>query len=83
MKIGRYRIAFGWAAWIQTKAPVRVWHFLFVWVFREIKPTDIDKKRQFPPGTTMEYEGQRYHYMKAGENIPHDELVKENKQCQT
>jgi len=70
LKIGRYKIAFGWACWIQTYRPTTVRRFLwFFWIFKEANPKDIDKKRQFPLGTPMTYEGRRYHYYKAAEDI--------------
>ena len=70
LRIGRYKLAFGWACWIQTHRPVTARRYLwFIWVFKEAKPTDIDKKKQFPLGTPMEYEGRRYHYYKAGKDI--------------
>ncbi len=69
-KIGRYKIAFGWACWIQTYVPTAVRRYLwFFWIFKEAKPTDIDKKKQFPLGTPMTYEGIKYHYYRAGEDI--------------
>jgi len=70
LKIGRYGIAFiSRVFWIQTRAPIRTWHFLFFWFFKEARPQDIDKKQQFPLGTPMEHEGRTYHYYKAGEDI--------------
>ncbi|GAH45297.1 unnamed protein product, partial [marine sediment metagenome] len=48
----------------------------FIWIIKEIRPTDIDKKRQFLPGTKMTYEGRRYHYYKAGEDINVGDNVK-------
>ncbi len=70
LKIGRYEIAFGWACWIQTHVPTTIRCILgFIWIFKEARPTDIDKKRRFPLGTAMFYNGKKYHYRKAGENI--------------
>ncbi len=70
MKIGRYRLAhIGPVFWIQTKVPVRVRHFLWFWFVREARLDDIDKKKQFPMGTPMEYEGRQYRYWKAGKDI--------------
>ena len=77
MKIGRYKIAFGWTCWIQTHAPTTVRRYLwFIWVFKEAKPTDIDKKKQFSLGTPMTYEGRRYHYYKAAGDIPVGNVTK-------
>ncbi len=70
LKIGRYRIAFGWAYRIQTDRPITVWCPLgFIWIFKEARPTDVDKKKRFPLGTPMIYEGRKYYYYKAEEDI--------------
>ena len=70
LTIGRYRIAFGWACWIQTYRPTTVRCILgFIWVFKEAQPTDIDKKKRFPLGTEMLAGGRRYYYYKAAEDI--------------
>ena len=80
LKIGRYKIAFGWVCWIQTYRPTTARCILgFIWVFKEAKPTDIDKKKRFPLGTPMTYEGRRYHYYRAGKDIHvGDAVEKEN-----
>jgi len=75
IKLGRYEIKFGKYIWVQTKAPTRIWHFLWFWVFKEAKPQDIDKKQQFPIGTEMEQEGRKYYYYKAGEDIKKGKMV--------
>lgn len=68
--IGRYKIAFGWGCWFQSHRPVTVRRYLrFIWVFREAKPTDIDKKKRFPLGTPMVADGVKYHYYKAVKDI--------------
>jgi len=83
-KVGRYRIAFGPVLWFQTKAPVRICRFLWFWFIREVRPQDIDKKRRFPIGTIMEYEGRPYYYAKAGKDIIAKQVVEEeDKACQT
>ena len=64
LKIGRYGIAFGRTFWVQTRVPTRVRRFLCFWGFKEARPTDLDKKPQFPPDTLMEYEGRQYRYWK-------------------
>lgn len=69
IKIGRYRLAFGNVVWFQTYVPARVRHFLWFWLLEEVKLTDIDKKPKFSLGTPMQYEGRKYFYMKAGEDI--------------
>jgi len=77
VKIGRCRIAFGWACWIQTYRPTAVRRYLwFIWVFKEAKPEDIDEKQQFPLGTPMTYEGIKYHYYKAEKDINVGSAVK-------
>jgi len=69
--IGRYRIAFGWACWIQTHMPTTVWcPFGFIWIFKEARPTDVDKKKRFPLGTQMTYDGKRYHYYRKTGDTP-------------
>lgn len=66
MRIGRYEIKFGRACWMQTQAPTTVRRFLlFVWIFKEAKPWDLDTSPQFPPGTRLEYEGRTYWYWKV------------------
>lgn len=74
-KFGRYTIAFGWTFWIQTQVPTMVRHFLFIWFFKEARPEDIDKEPQFPPGTRMVYEGQKFRYLKAEHNMNKGEIV--------
>ena len=76
MKIGRYEIKFGKYFWIQTRAPTTVRHFLCFWIFKEARPTDVDKKQQFPTGTPMVYEGRRYRYWgPAPKDIDRGEVV--------
>ena len=68
LTFGRYRIFFGWSCWIQTYRPTTVWcPFGFIWIFREVRPTDVDKKKRFPLGTPMMYNGKRYYYKAAGD----------------
>ena len=74
IRIGRYEIAFGRSSFQRIAAdwmlhPFRVWHFLWFWFIKKARPTDIDKKQQYPTGTPLEYEGIRYHYYKAKEDI--------------
>ena len=69
LRFGRYGIAFGRTAWFQTKAPARLWHFLWFWFFKEARRWDVDHKQQFPLNTPMEHEGRVYRYWKAGEDI--------------
>ena len=67
MKIGRYDIKFGRYCWIQTQVPTTVRCLLgFIWIFREARPDDVDRKPQFPVGTQFNYEGRSYRYYKAG-----------------
>lgn len=66
IKIGRYGVAFGRTFWVQTKAPTQIKHFLWIWLFREARPTDIDEHPRFPLDTPMDYEGRHYRYWKQG-----------------
>ena len=75
LKIGRYGIVFGRV--LQTNVPTRFWHFLCLWLIRETRLTDIDKKQQFPLGTIMTYRGKNYYYIKAGEDIIVSKCVEE------
>ncbi len=71
LTIGRYRIAFGWARWIQFYRPTTIWcPFGLIWIFREARPTDVDKKKRFPLSTSMMYGGKKYYYREVGEDIP-------------
>lgn len=69
LTIGRYRITLGCFIWMQSQRPTTARRFLFLWIFKEALPSDIDKKPQFPLGTMMMYEGRKYHYYKAGRDI--------------
>ncbi len=85
LMLGRYQIAFGWICWPQTCRPTVFRRYLWlIWVFKEAKPTDIDKKKQFPLGTPMTYEGRRYHYYKIVGDILVGNATKKkvkNEQC--
>ena len=71
LTVGRYRITFGWACWFQSHRPTTIWClFGFIWVFKEAIPADVDKKKRFPLGTQMTYNGKRYYYRAAAEDIP-------------
>lgn len=70
IKLGRYKIAFGRTAWIQTLVPTTVRHFICFWIFKEAKPSDFDKKQQFPLGTPLKHNGRVYRYWKAEHDIP-------------
>ncbi len=84
LRIGRYGIDVGRTTWVQTRAPARVWRFLFFWFFKEARPWDTDKKRQFPAGTLMRYEGRAYHYYKAGEDLNvHQAVAEQEKKEET
>jgi len=78
LKIGRYKVAFGRVVWLQTRVPTRVWHFLWFWFFREARPWDVDKKQQFPQGTSMEHEGRVYRYWRAPCTLPKGSWVTED-----
>jgi len=75
LTIGRYGITFRSMAQLQAKAPMRIWHFLWFWFFKEARPHDVDKKQQFLLGTPMEHKGWSYRYWKAGEDIGKDRYV--------
>jgi len=60
---------------VQTQVPTRVRRFLFFWVLKEARPSDVDKEKQFPIGTPMEHEGRRYHYWRAPTDIHRGEVV--------
>jgi len=79
VRIGRYGIALGRAFWIQTHAPVNVWHFLCFWVFKETRASDIDKRQNYPLGTCLVQDGRRYYYYKAGKDIICGNLIEEDK----
>ncbi|MBA7714777.1 hypothetical protein ES703_123809 [subsurface metagenome] len=76
MKIGRYEIKFGRYFWIQTKAPTTAWPFLCFTIFKEARPSDVDKKKQFPLDTLMEHEGRTFRYWKAPKDVVKGELVR-------
>lgn len=73
--IGRYRISFHRAFWLQTQVATTVRRFGFLWVVREARPTDVDKKKRFDIGTPMVYEGRRYHYWRAPSDTPAGQVV--------
>ena len=82
IKIGRYGIAFGRVFWIQTRVPTKVWHFLYFWFFKQVKPADVDvyqvnNKQRFLIGNMMEKEGRKYYYCKASEPIVTEETQNE------
>jgi len=79
INIGRYRVYFTRCFWLQTHAPIIVKRFLFMTICIEARPTDVDREQQFPLGTVMEYEGQKYHYYRAGCNIKKGSMVAEYK----
>ncbi len=78
MRIGKYRISLGRTFFIQSLEDLLVWHFFGLWITKEISPLDIDKKQQFPLGTTMTYKGVRYYYGKLAAPLKKDELIKED-----
>lgn len=76
LRIGRYIVCFGRYYWLQTHGPTRAKKFLFMTIYKEAHPSDVDKVQQFPLGTPMQYEGRVYHYFrKAGDDIKKGELV--------
>lgn len=69
IKIGRYRIYFTSCYWVQTYGPTRVKKILFMTIYWEARPTDIDKEQQFPLRTPMMEEGRAYRYYRAESNL--------------
>ena len=65
MKIGKYRIYFTGYYWLQTYAPMKSRKFLFMTIYWEANPADVDKKQEFPLSTPMIKEGRTYRYFKA------------------
>lgn len=78
IKIGRYRFYFTRYHWLQTHGPTRVKKVLFMRIIWEARPTDIDKKKQFPLGTPMEHEGRVYRYWRAPCTVPKGSWVTED-----
>ena len=79
LKIGRYGIALSPVLWFQTKAPTKVWHFLCFWFLKEVRASDVDRKRidkrpAYPLNTLLEQEGRRYRYWRAGRDIKIKEI---------
>lgn len=77
IRFGRHGIAFGPVLWFQTRVPTKAWHFWWFWFFKEARPDDVDEEQQFPVNTLMEYEGRKFRYWKAGEDICCGSVVKE------
>lgn len=78
LRIGRYGITSRHKYfWLQTRTLTKVRRFLyFFWLFKEFKPTDVDKRKEFPIGTPMVYEGRRYRYWgPAPRDIDRGEVV--------
>ena len=85
IKIGRYGITFSPVYWFQTHAPTRIWRFLWFWLLREDRASDIDVKRtdekpRYPPNTRIMQDGMMYYYWKAGEEIHSGSLIEEVKE---
>ncbi len=83
LKVGRYGIAFGRVLWLQTKAPTRIWHFLWFWFTKEVNPNDVnleqvDEKRHFLAGAEVERGGKLYRYLKASKDIESHAFVVED-----
>lgn len=78
IKIGRYRIYFTSRHWVQTYGPTRVKKILFMTIYWEARPSDVDKVQQFPLGTPMEQEGRVYRYYRANSNLPKGSKVIED-----
>jgi hypothetical protein len=70
MKFGRYEIKFGSRCWIQTTRPTTARCLLgFIWIFREAKPDDVDRKPRFPLGTRLVDKGRPRLYCRAAKDI--------------
>jgi len=69
IKIGKYRVYFTSRHWVQTYGPTRAKKILFMTVYWDARPTDVDKEQQFPLGTPMEHEGRVYRYCRAKEEL--------------
>lgn len=76
VKIGGYTIKIGGYFWMHPLLPIQIYHFLWFWLFKEARPTDIHRKQKFPLGTQLNYEERCYHYYKAGANIKKDNLIR-------
>ena len=70
IRLGRYKIAFGRFFFSQLHGPTTVRCFPFFCVLKEARPTDVDRKPQFPLGTPMQLEGRSFRYYKAGGEHP-------------
>lgn len=73
--VGRYRISFHLAFWFQTHVPTTVRRYGPLWVFREARPTDVDKDKRFDICTSMVWEGRRYLYWRAPSDVPAGHVV--------
>jgi len=69
IRIAKYRVYFTRCHRLQTHGPTRVKKILFMTVYWEARPTDVDKEQQFPLGTPMEHEGRGYRYWRAKEDL--------------
>lgn len=82
LEIGRYRIAFGRYPWFQTRGPTTVRCLLgILWILKEARPSDVDKKKRFPLGTPLVgQDGRVYRYWKADKSYRKGEVVIEAKE---
>ena len=78
MKIGRYKIYFTSRHWLQTFGPTRVKKILFMTIYWEARPSDVDKVQQFPLGTPLRHEGRVYRYWRAPCTLPKGSWVTED-----
>ncbi len=69
LRIGKYRIYFTSYHWVQTYGPTRVKKILFMTVYWEARPTDVDKEQQFLLRTPLQHEGRLYRYYRAKKDM--------------
>ncbi len=74
IRIGRYRVYFTSRHWVQTHGPTRAKKILFMTVYWEARPTDVDKEQQFPIGTPMLNEGRQYRYWRPPTDIKEGDI---------
>ena len=76
MRIGRYRICWNRHFRFQTQPLIVVIvKFLSFIIWRDVKPTDVDKTPLFPEGTKLKYKDGEYTYFRADKNYKKNEVV--------
>lgn len=70
MRIGKFQIFFYKYHWLQIYGcPVKSKKILFITIYWQAHPTDIDKEQQFPLGTPLVKDGRTYRYWRANTKI--------------